>query len=115
MNEIGKGIDEIENSDLSKELKINLEGKFEGLPNDIKKILISVETGSKTVSQGILSNVYGAGKDMTFKLSNFSGSTVHSVVLKIGHTIGYKFKPWEAIKFTKRMSNKGFFTCLNTM
>ena len=107
MNEIGKGIDEIENSDFSRELKINLEGKFEGLPNDIKKILTNVETGSKTVSQGILNNVYGAGKDMTLKLSNFSGSTVHSTVLKIGHTIGYKFKPWEAIKYTKGIAIAG--------
>ena len=41
------------------------------------------------------------------KLSNFSGSAVHEWVLKIGHTFGHKFKPWEAIKWAKGVAIGG--------
>ena len=105
--EIGEGIDKIENSEFSKQLKINLEGKFEGLPDNIKRMLSGMREGAEIARKGILNNVYGAGKNMTLKLSNLSGSKVHSAILKIGHTIGYKFKPWEAVKFTKGVAIAG--------
>lgn len=105
--EIGEGIDKIENSEFSKQLKINLEGKFEGLPDNIKRMLSGMREGAEIARKGILNNVYGAGKNMTLKLSNLSGSKVHSAILKIGHTIGYKFKPWEAVKFTKGVARAG--------
>ena len=41
------------------------------------------------------------------KTSNFSSSNIHKIVLKVGHKIGYKFQPWEAVKITKGIAIGG--------
>jgi len=38
-------------------------------------------------------------------LGDSSGSQVHGLVKNIGGKIGYKFKPWEAVKISKNMGN----------
>ena len=48
-----------------------------------------------------MKNAYNEGVAGGLKLANFAKSNIHNAVLKIGHTIGYKFKPWQAIKITK--------------
>ncbi|WP_415347836.1 LeoA/HP0731 family dynamin-like GTPase, partial [Clostridium perfringens] len=32
---------------------------------------------------------------------------MHNIVIKAGHSIGYKFKPWQAIKITKGVAIAG--------
>lgn len=39
------------------------------------------------------------------KASEASGSALHQTVLKIGQTIGYKFKPWQAVNIAKNVGN----------
>ena len=99
--EIHKDIENIENSNFSHNLKINLEGKFEGLPENIKQILNNVGIGSKDIGNHIVANAFKTGSNGGLKLTNFSGGNVHDVVLKIGHNLGHKFRPWEAIKLAK--------------
>lgn len=107
LSEIGRDIDLIENSDFSKELKIRLSGKFDGLPDNIKKIISNTGSGAKKAGQQVLKNAYKAGSQGGMKLTNFSGSTIHNIVLKAGHNIGYKFKPWQAIKITRGVAIAG--------
>lgn len=99
--EIDRDIENYENSEFSNNLKINLEGKFEGLPENIKQVLNNIGMGFKDVGKHAMNNAFKAGTQGGLKLTNFSGSNIHNIVIKIGHNLGYKFKPWEAIKFTK--------------
>lgn len=82
-------------------MKASLEGNFDVLPENIKKILTGASGGAHKAGQFVLQNAYKSGVNGGLKLSNFSGSTIHDLVKKAGHSIGYKFKPWEAIKLTK--------------
>lgn len=107
LNEIGQGLEAIENSEFSQNLKFRLNGKFEGLPEGIQRILTNAGTGFQKAGQMALDNAYKAGAQGGLKLTNFSGSTIHQMVLKVGHSIGYKFKPWQAIKFTKGIAIAG--------
>lgn len=107
LGEIGRDIDLIENSDFSKELKIRLSGKFDSLPDNIKEIISNTGRGAQKAGQQVLRNAYKAGSQGGMKLTNFSGSTIHNIVLKAGHSIGYKFKPWQAIKITRGVAIAG--------
>lgn len=107
LNEIGQSLEVIENSEFSRNLKSRLSGKFDGLPEGIQRILSSAGPGFQKAGQAVLNNAYKAGTQGGLKLTNFSGSTIHQMVLKVGHSVGYKFKPWQAIKFTKGIAIGG--------
>ena len=107
LNEMGQQLEVIENSDFSRDLKSRLNGKFEGLPEGIKKIITNAGPGFQKAGQAVLNNAYKAGTQGGLKLTNFSGSTIHQMVLKVGHGVGFKFKPWQAIKITKGIAIGG--------
>lgn len=107
LNEIGQTLENIENSEFSRTLKSRLSGKFDGLPEGIKRILTNAGSSFQKAGQDVLNKAYKAGTQGGLKLTNFSGSTIHQMVLKGGHTIGYKFKPWQAIKLTKGIAIGG--------
>ena len=101
LNEMGEQLEVIENSEFSRDLESRLSGKFEGLPEEVKKILTSTSPGFQRAGQAVLDKAYKAGAQGGLKLTNFSGSKIHDIVLRGGHAFGYKFKPWQAIKITK--------------
>lgn len=101
IKEMGHQFDIIENSEFSRTLRSRLSGKFEGLPEGIKRVIANASPGLQKVGHLVLSKAYKEGIDGGLKLSNFSGSTVHDLVLKAGHTLHFKFKPWQAIKITR--------------
>jgi len=107
LNEMGQNLEVIENSEFSRTLKSRLSGKFDGLPEGIKRILTNVGPGFQKAGQAVLNNAYKAGTQGGLKLTNFSGSTIHQMVLKGGHAIGYKFKPWQITKITKGIAIGG--------
>ena len=107
MDEIGRAIEELEHTEFSQKLIINLENKYDKLPPKIKAMLGKGGEAAKQASFGIINNAYKAGTQGGLKLTNFSHSTVHNIVLKAGHTIGYKFKPWQAIKITRGVAIGG--------
>lgn len=103
-NEIDVRLESIENSEFSTNLKSSLKGKFEGLPERIKKVLTEASSGLQKAGQTIVNNAYNASAASGLKLTNFSGSSIHQMVVKFGQTIGHKFKPWEATKLTKNIA-----------
>lgn len=107
LNEMGQQMEVIENSEFSRNLKSRLSGKFERLPKGIKKIITNAGPGLQKAGQSVLNNAYKAGTQGGLKLTNFSGSTIHQMVLKVGHGVGFKFKPWQAIKITKGIAIGG--------
>lgn len=107
LTEMGKVMDQIENSEFSKQLKIRLLGKFDTLPQNIQALLTNAGSGLQNAGSTVTNTAYKAGVQSGLRLSNFSGSTVHQIVLKAGHSIGYKFQPWQAIKITKGIAIGG--------
>lgn len=104
LTEMGQDIEKIENSEFSKNLKTRLVGRFDNLPDNIKKVLGNTMGHAQKASAAVLKNAYNASSEGGLKLANFSGSNIHEMVLKAGHAIGYKFKPWQAIKVTKTIA-----------
>ena len=107
LSELNLEVETLENSEFSKELKLRLEGRMSGLPTNVKKLLNSGNSAVKDASTAMIKNAYSSKTATGLKLSNFSGSNIHDVVLKAGKTLGYKFKPWQAIKITKGIAIAG--------
>lgn len=107
LKEIGQQLDGIENSEFSQNLKAKLCGKFDNLPDGIKKIITNAGPGLQKVGKLVSQNAYKAGVQGGLKLTNFSGSSIHQMVLKVGHKLNIKFKPWQAIKITKGIAIGG--------
>ena len=101
LTEMGQALDLIESAEFTQQLKTRLSGKFDVLPENIQKLIGGAGPGLQRAGLAVTDKAYKAGVQGGMKLSNFSGSTVHEIVLKAGHAIGYKFKPWQAIKITK--------------
>ena len=101
LKEINLSIDEIENSEFSTKLKEKLLEKYSQLPENVKAALNKASGIAKKAGGVVLKNAYNEGVQGGLKLANFAKSNIHTAVLKIGHTIGYKFKPWQAVKITK--------------
>ena len=101
LNEIGQQLEVIENSEFSRNLKLHLSGKFDGLPEGIKRVITNVSSDLQKAGRSVLNNAYKAGAEGGLKLTNFSGSAIHKMVLKVGQSLNFKFKPWQAIKITK--------------
>lgn len=107
LTELHQAIDGIENSDFTQELKIRLSGKFNGLPDNLKKILGGVGPGFQKVGEAVIRNAYKPGALGGLKLADFAGGNVHEIVLKAGHAVGHKFKPWQAVKLAKGIAIGG--------
>ena len=105
--EMGQAIDAIENSEFSQNLKTRLTGKFASLPDNIKKVLGGTMGNAQKAGNIVMKNAYNASAEGGLKLASFSGSKIHGIVLDAGHAIGYKFKPWQAIKITKGIAIGG--------
>jgi len=107
LNEMGQQLDSIENSEFSRNLKARLSGKFNGLPEGIQRVISNASPGFQSAGKAVLNNAYKASAEGGLKLTNFSGSTIHQMVLKAGHALNFKFKPWQAIKITKGIAIGG--------
>lgn len=107
LTEAGEEVQSIEEAEFSQNLKARLEGKFDTLPDNVKEILKRTGYGAQKVGETVLKSAYNATSQGGLKLANFSGSNIHSIVLNAGHKLGYKFKPWQAIKITKGLAIAG--------
>ena len=100
-------IEDFENSDFSCDLKVQISKNIKNYPVIVQNILEQIKNGSGEVGQQLVQNSYKVGAVGGLKLANFSGSAIHEIVLNVGHFFGYKFKPWEAIKWTRGVGVAG--------
>ncbi len=107
LTEMGQHLEDSERTEFAQNLKARLSGRFETLPENLQKLLVGAGPGLQKAGLAVADKAYKAGVNGGLKLSNFSGSTIHEWVLKIGRTLGHKFKPWEAIKWTKGVAIGG--------
>ena len=101
LKEVGEELDNIENSEFTCNLKIRLSERYESLPGNIKQILTGAGKVLREGGAQTLNGAYKTGVNGGLKLTNFSGSTIHEVVKNVGHFVGFKFRPWQAIKITR--------------
>lgn len=106
-DEMKQSFERIEDSEFSQTLNARLNGKFDSLPESLQKILSGSTDKMHQAGTKILNNAYNKGAKGGMNLSNFSGSNIHTMVLKVGHGVGYKFKPYQAIKITKGIAITG--------
>ncbi len=113
MGELDESIKSILNSELAKELIPRLTHRIQDAnisPETISKIKtttdITQKLGSFLIQNSIKANGGGIlGK--IFDLSKYSGTNTHNTVKTLGNIFGKKFKPWEAVKWTKNIANAG--------
>lgn len=97
-------LDEFYNSDFSNTLRFRL-----GKRNDGGNAIINQILKTDWIAQGsskIIANTTGANAAAN-GLKAFSGSNAHEWVLNIGHYFGYSFRPWEAVKWVKKINIAG--------
>lgn len=97
-------LDEFYKTDFSKNLQFRLNEKYKKgnpLVERIFKSDVLAQGSNKIISNTIGTNATSSG------LKAFTGSNIHQMVLDIGHFFGHGFKPWEAVKWVKRINVAG--------
>lgn len=97
-------LDEFYNSDFSNSLRFRLDKRKNGGNAFINQILKTdwiAQGSSKIIANTTGTNAAANG------LKAFSGSNAHEWVLNIGHYFGHSFKPWEAVKWVKKINIAG--------
>ena len=107
LDEVSAALDDLENSEFSCNLKTRLSNRFNKLPEKVQNILNQIGPNAENAGKTIVGQAYKAGINSGMKLTNFSGSAIHEMVLNVGHFFGHSFKPWEAVKLTKGVAIAG--------
>lgn len=97
-------LDEFYNSDFSNALRFRLDKRKasgNAIINQILKTDWIAQGSSKLIANTTGANATANG------LKAFSGSNAHKWVLDIGHYFGHSFKPWEAVKWVKKINIAG--------
>lgn len=97
-------LDEFYTSDFTSNLQFRLEKRENcGNPiiNQFLKTDFIAQGSSKIIASTTGTNAAANG------LKAFSGSTAHEWVLNVGHYFGHSFKPWEAVKWVKKLNVAG--------
>lgn len=108
-------IQDLENTSFVRDFKTIVEEKYSDIKADPTRSR-GTQKGAKRISdfgvwlskQSTGPNA-GSGWASIFKLGTYSGSKTHSVVLEVGHLVGHKFKPWEAVKIAGKIGKVGKF------
>lgn len=113
MEELDERIGNILISEFAKELFVRLEHRIKDAdisPESLSKMKASADVSQK-LGKFLVENSFKAGASGAFggifKLANYSGTKTHELVKTIGSFFGKKFKPWEAIKWTKNIAHAG--------
>lgn len=107
LSNVTQRLEYIESETLTQDLETRLVGGFDQLPNGIQRLIAQSTPGFQKAGQAVLNKAYKAGAQGGLKLTNFSGSSIHEMVIKVGHGLHFKFKPWQAIKVTRGIAVGG--------
>lgn len=112
-NSLQKFAEKLEQSEFAGALKSAIERKIGDIKmskNTASKLgsgARKAEEAGKWLSKFATGKNAGTGWNAIFKLGTYSGSNAHTVVLKVGHFFGHKFKPWEAVKTASKIGKFG--------
>lgn len=101
LKELDVEMGNIEKSEFSVALTNSINVRWDSLPESVKNILNKTVKWSQDIGKTIVKNGRIPSSSGGWSLPNFSGSNLHSFIKSAGHLVGYKFKPWEAAKWTR--------------
>ena len=103
-------IGQIAESEFVKELLPRLTERVQGIDID-PEVLSKAKQGADVthrLGQFLVKHSFNPTDGASlFKLGQYSGTATHSMVKDIGHFFGKSFKPWEAVKWARIISNVG--------
>jgi GTP-binding protein EngB required for normal cell division len=105
---LAEKVDQIAESELVKTLIPKLEVKIQAIdvdPQTLDKMKGYSEDAQK-LGRFLVEQSFNPQKSW-FKFRHYSGTPTHDAVKSIGHFFGKSFKPWEAVKWTRRIANAG--------
>ena len=112
ISDLAERVDQIAESEFAKELLPRLIERVQSLdldPETLSKMKYSADA-ARRFGQFLVDNSFnpkGSTFAGLFKLNQYSGTGVNSMVKDIGHFFGKSFKPWEAVKWTRTIANAG--------
>lgn len=113
-NEVGslqESLKELDNTQFAKDIKTSIQNKLKNTEISSSTFNALSKAGSYSSQLGTWLSNQCAGQNAAtqsiFKLGAYSGSKGHDVVLTVGHLFGHKFKPWEAVKWTRGIGVAG--------
>ena len=103
-------VGQIAESEFVKELLPRLTERVQGIDID-PEVLSKAKQGADVthrLGQFLVKHSFNPTDGASlFKLGQYSGTATHSMVKDIGHFFGKSFKPWEAVKWARIISNVG--------
>ena len=103
-------VGQIAESEFFKELLPRLTERVQGIDID-PEVLSKAKQGADVthrLGQFLVKHSFNPTDGASlFKLGQYSGTATHSMVKDIGHFFGKSFKPWEAVKWARIISNAG--------
>lgn len=108
LKELNSTIEKISNSEFAMELeKENLED-LAPASDDARNLFSDAGQQAQNIKDTVVQHTHKPGAPVaSLRLSDISGSKIHDLVLKTGHMAKYKFKPWQAVKITKKIAIGG--------
>ncbi len=106
-------IDDFENTEFAQNLKFEFNKIIDSINISDKNTKAFQEASDYANKFGIFlaKNAVGqnssSGLSSFFKLSGYSGSNIHTNVKTAANFLGYKLKPWEAVKWTRTIGQTG--------
>lgn len=109
-SDLASRVDRILESEFVRELMPRLTERVQAIDLDPKTVSRTKQTADVThrLGQFLVKHSFnpadGAG---LFNLGQYSGTAAHGVIKDMGHLFGKSFKPWEAVKWARTITNAG--------
>lgn len=109
-NDYNLQIDEIMNLEITKVLSDSIASRFPNLSTNTLHNMGKLGKCAKNLGEYLIKNSYNSSETgclAKWLMRDYSKTPMHNAVKEIGSFFGHKFKPWEATKITKSISNAG--------
>ena len=107
---LAEKVDQIAESELVKTLIPKLEMKIQAIDVDPQTLakMKGYSEDARKLGQFLVEQSFNPQNATSwFKFRQYSGTPTHVTVKSIGRFFGKSFKPWEAVKWTRRIANAG--------
>ncbi len=110
VNDLAARVDRILEGEFVKELMPRLTQRVQAIDIDPKTLSMARQGADVThkLGQFLLKHSFNpADRASLFNLGQYSGTATHGLAKDLGHLFGKSFKPWEAVKWARTITNAG--------
>ena len=98
---LGLDIGRIEASESGREVRERIERRSDSVPGSIRKFLSSSAGTSHKAGKAVTSNAHITAVASGWKLASIFAANVSNLVREASSLLGFRFRPWEAIRFSR--------------